>query len=249
MALNQVSKLKVTLVTFSEAALIEVMIQFPGSSDQGDKTIKPVSIMSSFDCSIYYIDLSEWHTPTSIFIATGANLMNSIKNVLKASKSAQELPGNLLRSHTTRATPNLNLLSPAPPTAQVYVSQTTPQKHIHMKYFGREAPTIRNLCVAVIDHPTGKSFNLAHHISRSWKKIGLQLGIELNKLESIERSRCDDEETLMSIFKLWMENAVGLPHHARYPLSWQGLNTLLEDIGKREVAKQYFEFLENMSFD
>ena len=53
----------------------------------------------------------------------------------------------------------------------------------------------------------------------------------------------------MNVFKLWMENAVGLAHHTRYPLSWQGLNTLLEDIGKREVAKQYFEFLENMSFD
>ena len=53
----------------------------------------------------------------------------------------------------------------------------------------------------------------------------------------------------MRVFKHWLENAAGLPHHARYPLSWQGLNTLLEDIGKMEVAKQYFELLENVSFD
>ena len=112
----------------------------------------------------YAGNLSEWHAASSIFIANAVNLMSSIKNVLKASKSAQELPGNLLPS---QATPKPNLLPPAPPTAQeVYVSQTTPQKHIHMKYFGREAPTISDLCVAVIDHPTGKSFNLAHHISR-----------------------------------------------------------------------------------
>ena len=44
----------------------------------------------------------------------------------------------------------------------------------------------------------------------------------------------------MRVFKLWVDS---LPHHARYPLSWQGLNTLLEDMGKMEVAKQYLETL------
>ena len=108
---------------------------------------------------------------------------------------------------------------------------------------------MEELCVAVVDHSTDKRFNLAHHISCYWKKIGLKLGMEYNQLEDIERNRYDDEERLMRVFSHWLENAAGLPHHACYPLSWQGLNTLLEDIGKMEVAKQYFEFLENVSFD
>lgn len=76
--------------------------------------------------------------------------------------------------------------------------------------------------------------------------IGLRLGMESSLLESIGRNRPDDDERLMKVFSRWLENAAGLPYHARYPLSWQGLNNLLQDIGKVEVAKQYFEFLDNM---
>ena len=68
--------------------------------------------------------------------------------------------------------------------------------------------------------------------------------MELSLLNSIERNRYDDAERLMTVFGHWLENAAGLPNHAYYPLSWQGLNTLLEDIGKVEVSKRYFEFLE-----
>ena len=185
---------------------------------------------------IYEGNTSEWHAATSLFVTNAANLMSSIKDVLEASKSAQVLPNNRL------------LLDITHPLSSSAAIQLSVQDHPHVcgQYFGREAPTMEELCVAVVDHPTGKRFNLAHHISSSWKKIGLKLGMEYNQLESIERNRYDDEERLMRIFKLWVENAAGLSHHARYPLSWQGLNTLLEDIGKMEVAKQYFEFLGNI---
>ena len=111
-------------------------------------------------------------------------------------------------------------------------------------YFGCEAPRIKDLCTAVVDRATGNRFNLKNHISDCWKTIGLTLGMELSLLNSIERNRFDDAERLMTVFGHWLENAAGLPNHAYYPLSWQGLNTLLEDMGKVEVAKRYFEFLE-----
>ena len=152
--------------------------------------------------------------------------MSSIKDVLKASKSAQSLPNNHLDT-----TPQPHPL----PSRQ----------HICSEYFGQEVPTIEDLCITVIDDLTGKRFNLSNHISDSWKTIGLTLGMELDLLNSIGRNRYDDAERLMMVFIRWLENAAGLPHHARYPLSWQGLNTLLKDIGKTEVAKQYFEFLES----
>ena len=174
--------------------------------------------------------------------------MSSIKEVLKASKSAQTLPNNRLFPDTD-ITPQSHALTLDP--SQAASQQCSQDCHcVHGQYFGREAPTMEDLCVAVIDHPTGKRFNLVHHISSRWRKIGLKLGMEYNQLESIERRfRYNDEEILMNVFKLWVENADGLPHHARYPLSWQGLYTLLENIGKMEVAKQYFEFLGNVRCD
>ena len=170
--------------------------------------------------------------------------MSSIKDVLKASKSAQSLPNNHL--DTTPQPHPLPLASSQTKHSQNSLhTQVTPRQRICREYFGREAPTIENLCIAVIDHPTDKRFNLSNHISDSWKTIGLTLGMELGLLNSIGRSRYDDAERLMTVFSRWLENAAGLPHHSRYPLSWQGLNTLLEDIGKTEVAKQYFEFLDD----
>ena len=193
---------------------------------------------------LYYAagNTSEWHAATLLFITNATNLMSSIKEVLKASKSAQLLPNNRLDT-TPQPHP---LPSASSQTKHSLHTQATPRQHICREYFGREAPTIEDLCIAVIDHPTDKRFNLSNHISDSWKTIGLTLGMELGLLNSIGRNRYDDADRLMTVFRRWLENAAGLPHHAGYPLSWQGLNTLLEDIGKTEVAKQYFEFLDDL---
>ena len=191
---------------------------------------------------------SEWHAATSLFITNATNLMSSIKDVLKASKSAQSLPNNRLDT-TPQPHPLPSASSQTKHSQNSLHTQATPRQHICREYFGREAPTIEELCIAVIDHPTDKRFNLSNHISDSWKTIGLTLGMELGLLNSIGRNRYDDAERLMTVFSRWLENAAGLPHHARYPLSWQGLNTLLEDIEKTAVAKQYFEFLDDLQSD
>jgi hypothetical protein len=167
--------------------------------------------------------------------------MSSIKNVLKASRSAQALPNNRLPPDTA---PQPYRSSLAAPSAADLPSQVV---HINREYFGREEPRLEELCTAVTDRATGRSFNLANHISASWKVIGLTLGMEPNRLTSIERKGYDDSERLMTVFSRWLENAAGLPHHADYPLSWQGLNTLLQNTERREVAKQYFEFLNTIS--
>jgi hypothetical protein len=106
---------------------------------------------------------------------------------------------------------------------------------------------MEDLCTPVVNRATQKRFNLANHVSASWMEIGLRLGIERNLLSSIQDDRPDNFKRLSKVFGIWLENATGLPHHADYPLSWQGLHTLLEDVEKTEVAKQYFEFLDNIS--
>jgi hypothetical protein len=151
--------------------------------------------------------------------------MNSIKNVLNASTLIHALPNNCFQTDTSRT-----LLKP----------------HVSRNYFGREEPKLEELCSTVTNRATGKSFNLANHISASWRMIGLALGIEPNRLTSIERKGFNDTERLIAVFSRWLENAAGLPHYSDYPLSWQGLNTLLQDVEKIEVARQYFELLDGM---
>ena len=40
------------------------------------------------------------------------------------------------------------------------------------------------------------------------------------------------------VFKVWFENAVGLPNADKYPKSWQGLVNLLKDAELGEVATE-----------
>ena len=115
-----------------------------------------------------------------------------------------------------------------------------------VEYLGRKEPRLEDLCTAVINREAGTRFNLADRIIASWRTIGLRLGLQLDVLDSIESNRVDNAKRLLRVFGQWLENASQLPHHHDYPLSWQGLNTLLEDIGKLEVARQYFEFLDSM---
>lgn len=81
----------------------------------------------------------------------------------------------------------------------------------------------------------------------SWNNIGERLGIEQDVLQSfLEDSQGKNDRALSKVFNKWLSNAGGLPNNNEYPLSWQGLYNLLDDIGKIEVAKEYFAFLENM---
>ena len=97
-----------------------------------------------------------------------------------------------------------------------------------------------DLCIA---HKNGRKFNLEDRIAGNWKTIGLTLGIGYYKLDNIESENDKHVERLRKVLNVWLEDAGQLPHKGEYPLSWSGLNTLLEDSGKMEIAKQYFEFL------
>jgi hypothetical protein len=92
---------------------------------------------------------------------------------------------------------------------------------------------------------TGKKFFLTQKIGSSWMTIGTRIGIESDILTSISEGK-DNEKALSEVLRKWLSNAGGYPNHEEYPLSWQGLYNLLEDSGRVEDAKQYFEFLEGM---
>ena len=94
---------------------------------------------------------------------------------------------------------------------------------------------------------TGERYKLWEKIVSKWPDIGNRLGIANDLLESIQVEPGRAESKLRSVLAMWFDNAGYLPHSDEYPLTWRGLKTLLEDIEKEEVAKEFFEFLRNMS--
>jgi hypothetical protein len=89
---------------------------------------------------------------------------------------------------------------------------------------------------------TEERFRLGEKIATKWHQIGTRLGLEKDFLESLEELHGADKR-LDKVLGKWFDNADDLPHKDEYPLTWKGLKTLLEDVEKGEVAKQYFNFL------
>ena len=86
-------------------------------------------------------------------------------------------------------------------------------------------------------------FRLLDRIESHWRAVGEALGVDCIKLE---RGKSDDSERITAVFSNWIENACELPRSKDYPLTWQGLRTLLYDTEVAEIANQYFEFLDSI---
>ena len=99
----------------------------------------------------------------------------------------------------------------------------------------------------LVKNKRGDKFRLSEKIMTKWETIGSRLAIAEDTLEAINSDHGRSESKLRKVFSIWMDNAGGLPNSQVYPLSWKGLKTLLEDIDKVEVAKEYFKFLENVN--
>ena len=76
--------------------------------------------------------------------------------------------------------------------------------------------------------------------------MGLLLGIEDNVLDNIMDEEQQNKYCLRKVILMWCQDAQGLPNHEKYPLSWEGFRSLLEDCNKSDAAREYFEFLEKM---
>lgn len=90
-----------------------------------------------------------------------------------------------------------------------------------------------------------KSFRLTAKIASVWMTVGNRLEIEPNILDCwLDENPRNHKQSLWRVFREWLDNA---QDDGEYPLTWNGLRQLLEDSGKKEIAKQYFLFLEGMS--
>ena len=84
-----------------------------------------------------------------------------------------------------------------------------------------------------------EEYNLIDALKTDGKKIAKMLGVPPNRLHKTPHS----ESTTKQVLDAWFDHTEMLSKKEIYPPTWDGLEDLLNDIGKKEIAKEYFEFL------
>ena len=87
------------------------------------------------------------------------------------------------------------------------------------------------------------TFRLLSKIKSRWREIGATLQVDDSDIVTIEEDKHKLDDKILEVFRLWIDNASGLPGKDDYPHTWQGLYNILQYSELKEVANQYFEFL------
>lgn len=109
-------------------------------------------------------------------------------------------------------------------------------------------PTVQHDCLDLLrwrdDNGTIKKLKIYDKIAHKWNRIATRLGFEPVQIDSIQSNYpFSDYNKTTAVFRVWFENANGLPNADRYPKSWQGLINLLEDSELSEVGAKLYTAL------
>ena len=86
-----------------------------------------------------------------------------------------------------------------------------------------------------------KRFRLEHLICHKWKELGCLLEIPLPILQGWEKKyREDPVDSINAVLSHWLENPTDY-----YPVSWEGLDRLLNDAELGQVAEELKQALNN----
>ena len=77
-------------------------------------------------------------------------------------------------------------------------------------------------------------FRLIHKTSNKWENLGLHLGLTLNQLDALRDRYCGDAD---ACWKRVMDKWLSGEGSRDYAVSWEGLYSLLTDIGFPKVAR------------
>ena len=77
------------------------------------------------------------------------------------------------------------------------------------------------------------TYHLLKAACARWTKFGMLLGLPGNKIDSMSQAHTGDTITsLTQVMQYWLDGLGGLD----YPVTWEGLYALLEDVGYDDVA-------------
>ena len=87
-------------------------------------------------------------------------------------------------------------------------------------------------------HGHEQSFCLVKEVSARWRDIGLLLGINMNQLQALDdKHRGNAKNIWNEVMSYWLTGEKSW----NYPVTWEGLYTLLKDIDVPRIAEDLKE--------
>ena len=70
-------------------------------------------------------------------------------------------------------------------------------------------------------------------VSAKWKEFGLHLGLHMNQIAALKKEHLGDcTDCWYAVMTHWLDHG-----SERYPVTWRGLYSLLDDVGCPDVAE------------
>ena len=186
---------------------------------------------------------SEWHASTSLFITNAANLMSSIKDVLIASRSAQNLPNNRLPSDTSQTTPAQDVphspahsataatqaaLLPVSNDQKMQLPESTFMQNPGTLSSGQQPskPTPKPLSI----EDTGLVYQNLYPLRAKWKTLGTFLHIGHGALQVVKEDNGSSDDRLSALVALWLRRISP-------PATWQVLYEAVQYIDTNQAEQ------------
>ena len=84
-----------------------------------------------------------------------------------------------------------------------------------------------------VDANGKQEFKLGQKISSKWRDIGYQIDMTQNELDGLGKQKGQDsDECWTAVMGKWLQGQGS----SDYPVTWEGLYTLLDDIGVSEIT-------------
>ena len=87
------------------------------------------------------------------------------------------------------------------------------------------------------DNGHKQTLRLTQSVSPEWRKLGALIGLSGSQLQALSMKHRDDiQQCCQDVFIHWLENPP-----PDYPVTWEGLYELLEDLEFTQLAKTLIE--------
>lgn len=83
-------------------------------------------------------------------------------------------------------------------------------------------------------------FELVNRVSAKWREFGIQLGLQTNTLDGYSKETLKVTECWEKVMQNWLDGQGA----ENYPVKWEGLYRLLEDVGVPQVAIDFEKAVE-----
>ena len=92
-----------------------------------------------------------------------------------------------------------------------------------------------------------QQLRIIESISSKWQDLATLVGLSMSQMDGIQKqSLLETEQCCLRVFDHWI---ISNREFTNYPITWSGLQELLEDIGHRALAKQMKTALQRVGIE